>query len=655
MKSTFLKNTFTLFLAIISYQLHAQFSMQPVNELNSSNPYVNSKQTEIKTCELVRFVKHSDVGDWMTSVATRPFKIEHDVPEPEKLTSIKAQKNQFKNDNISAQRANPPASFRATTPNLFRNFEANLPMQGTPPDNSMAISNDGIIVSVINSNMYYFDQDGNTLFQATFFDFYNDAELNGKHYDPKVIYDSGSDRFIFVSLHGNHSSNSKVLISFSKSNNPLDGWYIYYLPILDIHSTYTSKWLDYPNVGISNTELFITGNIFLNDEGGFSESIIIEIDKLAGYAGQSLKWKIWKDIRDGNGEIPFSLYPISWGQQGTYGPGLYFVSNANRGFSSSVHLYHLSNSMDQQAELKSYTVTTTYYEVAGDAIQKNTVPTIDPGMLDIGDCRIRDGFYQISNGKGIIHFVFHSEYDKAYNGINYNRLDLSSMKNTSKLFGIPQMDFAYPSIASSSPNGSHDRDVMIAFLASSSDYYPQIRAVHCDEDMEFSNSLIIKEGITFVNILTGHERWGDYSGISRKHNTSAPRIWMSGCYGSNIKDMGSFPPVIKNNVYRTWIAELSDNQISALEEAENIPFEINVFPNPFQKMMHIDFTLEKRAFITIKIMDMQGREIKELYHDLTKKGRTMLSFNTLALPSGNYLLIVNDGKKILKSEKILVN
>ncbi|MBT3302793.1 MAG: T9SS type A sorting domain-containing protein [Bacteroidetes bacterium] len=629
--------------------------METIDKTKSYSYYENSNTSKIKVTELVKQTNISDGEQWMTSVSTLPYKIEHEVPNPELLKEIKKQQNQYKIDHINSSRENFSDTYRAAKPSIFRNFESNLPLQGTPPDNSMAISNNGIIVSAINSNIVYFDTDGKRLFSKTFYDFYNDADLNGKLYDPKIIYDSGADRFIFVALHGNHTSNNKILVSFSITNNPLDGWNIYYLPILEISSIYTSKWLDYPNVGVSNTEVFITGNVFLNNEGGFSESIIIQMDKQAGYAGNSLTWKTWKDIKDGNGNKPFTLCPISWGHQGNYGPGLYFVSNSSHGQSADIFLYSLTNNMNSNPSLLSYTIKSSLYKLAGDAVQKNEIPTISPGLMDIGDCRIQGGFYQISRGVGIVHFVFHSEYNLAYNGINYNRLDLSKMQNTSKLYGGSNMDFAYPSVASSSPNASHDRDVMIGFLASSDDYYPEIRAVYCDDEMEFSSPITIKKGATFVNILEGTERWGDYSGISRKHNTSAPRIWLSGCFGSNIRDMGTFPPIIENNVYRTWIAEVADNALTDMEESEELEVNVSVFPNPVHEMMTLEFSLQERAFISIKIIDMQGKVVRELYNDLTKKGKTILRFNKLALQSGNYLIQIIDGEKILKTEKIIVN
>jgi hypothetical protein len=647
------KLTLLSLMLVLASQLFAQYTMQNIDESKCESVYYNNPPSEIKKLEMKNMVLKDDVGEWMTTVATKALHVEHEVPDAELFEQIKREKNKQKAENRNRQ-IGSQANYRANFPLLFENFESNLPLQGTPPDNTLAISNDGIIVSAINSNIYYFDTEGNTLFNATFSDFYNDADLTGKLYDPRVIYDSQADRFIFVALHGSHSSNNKVLISFSKSNNPMDGWYIYYLPILSIHSTYTSKWLDYPEIGISSEELFITGNIFINSDGGFSESIIIQIDKNKGYHGKNLDWLTWNNVRDGNGDRAFTICPVSWGHQGNYGPGLYFVSTTTHGQSSQIQLYKISNTINNNPELKSYTLSSTLYNLAGDAIQKNTNPNTSPGLLDIGDCRVQNGFYQISNGKGIIHFVFHSEYNNAYNGINYQRIDLSNMSVSNKLFGVNNMDFAYPSVVSSAPNASHEKDVMIAFLASSEDHYPEIRVVHCDDNMNFSGSLVIKEGEAYIDILEGVERWGDYSGITRKHNTSAPRIWISGCYGGNIRDNSTFPPVINNNVYRTYIAEVADNGTTSMEEDVSA-ISVNVYPNPVSEYVFVEFTLSSKQFISIDIYDLQARHIKNLYKDLTKSGSTKLQFNKLALPEGQFIIKVTNGKNIITSKHIVVH
>lgn len=108
--------------------------------------------------------------------------------------------------------------------NIGRNFEGNNLTNGTPPDNSLAISNDGKIVSVDNYSIAYFKETGDTIvkFSLPWDNFYSgDSTLAyGKIFDPKVDYDRYKNRFFLVSMfHSNDYSDSRILISFSKPLN----------------------------------------------------------------------------------------------------------------------------------------------------------------------------------------------------------------------------------------------------------------------------------------------------------------------------------------------------------------------------------------------------------------------------------------------------
>jgi|GEM_PF-6590128 len=90
---------------------------------------------------------------------------------------------------------------------------------------------------------------------------------------------------------------------------------------------------------------------------------------------------------------------------------------------------------------------------------------------------------------------------------------------------------------------------MIAYLRATQTGFPEVRVVNCDDAMQFSSTTLVKAGETFVNFLDGGpERWGDYTGISRRHNSADARIWLAGCYGANIS--GS------PNTWKTWISEV---------------------------------------------------------------------------------------------------
>lgn len=515
------------------------------------------------------------------------------------------------------------------SPVIGMNFEGNW-FDGTiPPDNSMAISNGGYIVTVINSNIEYYNTSGTLLYTSSFDDFFNDPSLTSMIYDPVVLYDSGSDRFFMVVLHGSTSATSKVLTCFSKTNNPMDGWWVYHLIGNPLSA---GNWFDYPKIGISTNEVYITGNLFDNSDV-FDQAVIYQIDKYDGYAGNSLTWSYWYNIS----EDPFTLVPASYGQQGNYGPGIYLISTDGNGvLTDKYRLFDLTDDLSGTPQIDVYSVDATF-SLAGNALQFGTSI-----LLDNGGNRGLKAFYL----NGILHFVFHSEFTNAYNGVNYNRLTVSTLTNWNSKFGLDGYDYSYPSLASFGTN-QYDKSVMICVLRSSSSIYPQIRVVNCDNTGNWSGSSLVKSGETYVDYLpsSGVSRWGDYSGISRKQNASSPEVWLSGCFGKYRNGQ---------HAYDTWVAQITGITVGI--EEQNVPEaeKFSVFPNPVYDMFKVNFFLENDSPTEIVLNDISGKTVKILFKDKAKKGNNQYSFNKGALTSGIYLLTVSSNSKTMKSEKIII-
>ena len=60
------------------------------------------------------------------------------------------------------------------------------------------------------------------------------------------------------------------------------------------------------------------------------------------------------------------------------------------------------------------------------------------------------------------------------------------------------------------------------------------------------------------------------------------------------------------------------------------------YPNPFNPVTSIKFGISEDGFVTIKIYDLLGREIKTLIHENMEAGRYTVSFNAVGLASGVY-------------------
>ena len=549
----------------------------------------------------------------------------------ELLEKIKNIKNKAKfHDNIPSQ---PAAKTTVAAPSLGANFYGlNNGGTNTPLDNTIAISNAGIIVAFVNHKIGYYTTTGTLTYSKDLYTLINDATLTNSICDPKVIYDNTADRFIFYSqVCDAMSAHSFVIIGFSKTNDPSAGWFFYEFtgnPLNDL------SWFDYPKMAISNDELFVTGNLFY-DAGGYNQSVIYQLDKAQGYAGAaSVSWQFW------SGVTGFTILPVSYGQTGSYGPGIYLVSTAGTtSGSSNIHLYEITNNIASgTAVLNSYNVPTPTYSNSGDAAQSGTTR-----LLNTGDCRSLDGFYL----NGIIHFVYNTDAGSGYCGASYNRLTVSSATNVSATFAnVGNTDICYPAIASAS-NSVTDASVIMAFNESGSGIFPRTCAVTCDNSMAWSAPLIVRNGDTYVHYswaTTSTDRWGDYNGMCRKYNSSPAVLWMAGMYGS----------VTASHIWSQWIAQLSQGVISGISANNTEESKVNVYPNPVVENFDVVFSAEQRQQVTISLFDAQGKLVANLYTGIVEAGKNMFSFNKAGLAKGSYVLNIK-GITSSKNEKVIIN
>ncbi|PJB00437.1 MAG: hypothetical protein CO128_00590, partial [Ignavibacteriales bacterium CG_4_9_14_3_um_filter_30_11] len=60
------------------------------------------------------------------------------------------------------------------------------------------------------------------------------------------------------------------------------------------------------------------------------------------------------------------------------------------------------------------------------------------------------------------------------------------------------------------------------------------------------------------------------------------------------------------------------------------------YPNPFNPSTVIKYQLPEQGFVTLKIYDILGREVKTLVNEFKSKGRYSINFNAGNLASGVY-------------------
>ncbi|MEL6135467.1 MAG: hypothetical protein AAFR59_19070, partial [Bacteroidota bacterium] len=240
------------------------------------------------------------------------------------LDSLKAIKNQHKQLSIDLKNsATEDQTGGALTPVVSLDFQGNNFNGLVPPDNSLAVSDNGYIVSATNSRLLFYNQSGSQLMDESFATFFGFLNLSGTYFDPKVLYDPVSNKFILVVLNGTTPANSKVVVAFSTSSNPTNTWWAY---VLDGNVLNNNTWFDFPSIGVSEDELYVSGNLF-SSSNIFDQTLIYQIEKANGFTGGTINWIYWSDVRDANNSRDFTVVPVGYGFDGFIGPGIYFVSS----------------------------------------------------------------------------------------------------------------------------------------------------------------------------------------------------------------------------------------------------------------------------------------------------------------------------------------
>jgi hypothetical protein len=111
-------------------------------------------------------------------------------------------------------------------------------------------------------------------------------------YDPKVIFDQYSNRFVVVALErwdtsiGSPSNQSRILVAVSKTPDPNMGWW-YHAIDSKITISGSPAWADYPGVAVDDQAIYITTNMFqyLGAGGAFLGVRLWIINKAPFYGG----------------------------------------------------------------------------------------------------------------------------------------------------------------------------------------------------------------------------------------------------------------------------------------------------------------------------------------------------------------------------------
>lgn len=156
-----------------------------------------------------------------------------------------------------------------------------------------------------------------------------------------------------------------------------------------------------------------------------------------------------------------------------------------------------------------------------------------------------------------------------------------------------------------------------------------------------SNHSIYSLAVNGNNIFAGTDSNGVY--LSTDNGVS----WME----SGLPYLPAISLTIYNGIlyaggYGIWKAPLSELITNVKENHNIIPDNYSLyqnFPNPFNPSTTISFDISHSSFVTLKIFDMLGREIKTLVNGYKANGKYSVSFDASSLSSGVYFYEIESG------------
>lgn len=611
------------------------------------------------------------------------------------------------------------SSFKSTTPqpsigwtsDMYRVYPSvgiTAPLYGgIPNDNTLAYSKDGIMLAAVNTFLWAYDLDADTVHMDGSFvdlDAIGPDAAGDRGFDPKLYYDAELDRFILVFLKNNDPATSKITVCFSSTNDPNDPWYTYILPGNPLNN---NRWTDFPAFSVTDDHVFITANLIIPNvswQVGFDGSIIWQLDKDAGFAGDTtIPNRLYHDIRYG-GRYIRNLHAVR-GYNGRIDTA-YFLSNRNFDLQNdSIFVLSVHSDIGGTEDLRiRMHQTDVPYGMPPNGRQVDTDVNDPTDGLQTNDARVLaairmpDGHIQyVSNTRN-----FTTGRANIYHGFVYNPGGNTTI--TGNLIGDPIKDYGYANLAWTG-NEECDNEVIISFNHTSPSHFAGVSAIYYANDGSYSDVLTIKTGENYVSRLVGGDRWGDYFGIQTDYSHPG-RVFTAGFYGTQNRSNSAYfaeltsPDSSKLSVSVSHIPGSSRcNQVVELTASGGVaPYSYSwngtggsssitacgddtllfsiidsrgciysgeyavpntlpdtemVYPNPTTGRLSVVFDAPADGDVQVLLSDIGGKEVWVVTEGTISAGKNYLEYDLDPVVNGIYILNVIQGEEIIYTERIV--
>jgi hypothetical protein len=434
-------------------------------------------------------------------------------------------------------------------PPTFENRESNdnilplkLPDEGfmgieftgwTPPDPIIAAGPEHL-AAMTNGGIAFFQKDGTLDFQDEIedsFGFWGEEGATGFVFDPEVIYDPHTDRFMAMACERAPNSRSYYLLAISDDSNPNGDWHKYRI---DVTTEGGGGDIDSPNIAVDSEAVYLSADFFT----GGQKYLVYILEKeplLSGSIGETRYLLI-------TGSQSFGI-PVTYGSP----PAMYMIEHFESSSNTIVRLHAITDPLGTPKR-ETFDLTVPAYSPPEDPPQKDTSTRPETFDSRFWSCVWREGSLWATHHQGTSRVMARWYEIKTNDWPN---------KGTPSLYQSGDIDPGedirtfFTSIA---PD-KYGNAAMCFARSSPNEYISMARCMRLADDPlgTMGPMVIVKESEGPYN----SGRWGDYSGVSCDPSDNLT-FWM----------MHEYTP--GDGTWNTWISNCSGEFPNSPPEAPTI-------------------------------------------------------------------------------------
>tara|TARA_R110002072_G_scaffold36261_9_gene106806 strand:- start:7763 stop:10330 length:2568 start_codon:yes stop_codon:yes gene_type:complete len=357
-----------------------------------------------------------------------------------------------------------------------------------PPDTHGAVGTTHVVTVVNENMMVHLKSNGAALFIGSLASFFN-LGVSGVAGDPRVVYDPDSDRFLLSAT----DFDDTIHLAVSTTSNPAGSWFK--TSLFASQGTDSTKWPDFPCLGVDQRGIYITSAMFPNAAGSVTMSIWA-LDKAPLVAavqslGTATVWRGQPYVR--------AVQPAThWDDAGE----AYLVNTFG---SNQIQVRRIVPPLTAPSLLSAATITVGVHNDGPLAPALGSTTLVESGDDRLCGSVYRDGSL----------WTAHSTSVATRNAIRWYELNTSPFTvNQNGTISDTSLHYYYPSIAVNEMG-----DALVGFSGSNATTFLSAYVAarkSGDASGQMSTPTMFQAGVdSYTNLDTfGRNRWGDYSGTT---------------------------------------------------------------------------------------------------------------------------------------------